>query len=78
MAMRNANVGQTIEKDERSDRVFDGASHPDLEGYGLTDTVLSKRRGGFKGLLGKVSTVLIKHGVEERGIEPLPEDVRSS
>lgn len=41
--------------------------------YGFTTT--PRRQGGIRGFMGRSMDLLVKHGVEERGIQPRPEDV---
>jgi hypothetical protein len=35
-----------------------------------------RRRGGLRGLIARFMGLLVEYGVEERGIQPRPEDVR--
>lgn len=48
--------------------------------YGVADEKFeqARRRGGVRGAAGRAMNFLVEHGVEERGIDPVPEDVSTS
>jgi hypothetical protein len=48
--------------------------------YGVADEKFEQpqRRGGVRGAAGRAMEFLVEHGVEVRGIDPVPEDVSLS
>lgn len=70
-------MGHSInaENDHDSHKYVPNGDLTDHEAYGATYQP-SRRRGGLRGVVERGMDLLVRHGVEERGIQPVPDDVR--
>jgi hypothetical protein len=66
------------EKQEDKDGLDDSTLPQAKNSYGDSYVVDEPRRGGVRSLPRRVMAFLVKHGVESRGIEPVPETVRKA